>query len=274
MHYFRKFSLTSSQANKAFVASICKYKNNRSWKTVAEILYGPTWQEILVPNIVEEKDPAEQSDPVEIQSLADFISSYNLPNEDDREFIFYQSALDKLEEFVVSLVVEDRVLDDDENSSDGRVLSEEEAGEALARGGSWLASDKQQGKLILNSFNPHNLEMKGITNAMLKEWLQRPNAYREVMFYTSESLKTMMQRKKLAFATGRMTMTRMIEALSGTNLDDLHGHNSDADAGATSIVITSAEAAKRAILAKSFCHIKKVQSVSIVPLATNSRFPL
>jgi hypothetical protein len=50
-----------------------------------------------VPNIVEDEAPAEQSDdhPVEIQSLADFISSYNLPNEDDREFIFYQTALDK-----------------------------------------------------------------------------------------------------------------------------------------------------------------------------------
>jgi len=212
-----------------------------------------------VPNIVEDEAPAEQSDdhPVEIQSLADFISSYNLPNEDDREFVFYQTALEKVKQFVVPLVVEDRVLDDDENGSDGRVLSEEEAGEALGRGGSWLACDKQQGKLILASFNPYNLEMKGITNPMLKEWLQRPNPYREVMFYTSESLKTIMQRKKLAFATGRMTMTRMIEALSGTNLHDLHGHSSDADAVATDTLITSGEAAQRAILEKSFLPHQK-----------------
>jgi len=52
-------------------------------------------------------------------------------------------------------------------------------------------------------------------------------------------------------------MTRMIEALSETNLDDLHGHNSDAGAGATSIVITSAEAAKHAILEKSFLPHQK-----------------
>ena len=214
-----------------------------------------------MPNVVEDEDPPDgQSDLVEMQSLADFISSYNLvTNEDDPEFIVgYQSALDKLKEFVVPLVVEDTsiVLDNDENvSADGKVLSEEEVDTAFARGGSWSASDKQQVKKILASFNPHNLDMKRISNAMLKEWLQRPNAYREIMFYTSESLKTMMQRKKMAFASGRMTMSRMVEALSGTTLAGLE--TDDGDGVAADTVITSAEAVKRAILEKSFLPHQK-----------------
>ena len=54
-HYLRKFSLTSSQAHKAFTLAFPAYKTNESWIAVAKYLYGDNeWKQKL--NVVDD-DP-------------------------------------------------------------------------------------------------------------------------------------------------------------------------------------------------------------------------
>ena len=50
-HYLRKFSLTSSQAHKAFILAFPDYRTNESWVAVGRYLYGDDWKEKL--NVVD-----------------------------------------------------------------------------------------------------------------------------------------------------------------------------------------------------------------------------
>jgi len=61
-HYFRKFSLTSSQAHRAFLSAITLHHNDQSWIALAEYLYGEDWRDVLkIQEEAEEETSEEQA---------------------------------------------------------------------------------------------------------------------------------------------------------------------------------------------------------------------
>lgn len=85
-------------------------------------------------------------------------------------------------------------------------------------------SEKLAVRKILETYNPHDLEMKAnLTNTDILKWLQQPNVLREVMFYKGVSLKKIMQRKGITFSqrSGVVTNERMIGAISGINTNEV-----------------------------------------------------
>jgi hypothetical protein len=187
--------LTSSQANKAFEVAMPTYKDNFSWIAVAEYLYGDKWHDAL-------SIPEHESPPLELGTgngnLADIadennITMYLLDNarlqqlctsRNHDEANFYE-AVERLRSFTGGR---------DEDDIEKMLGSSDDAKNEY---NSWNRNIQICVKDIIASYNPHQLPMKSIGNKEMISWIQNPNAVRNVMFYTCESLKLIMKKKIL-----------------------------------------------------------------------------
>jgi hypothetical protein len=85
------------------------------------------------------------------------------------------------------------------------------------------------------------------------------NADGNVVLYTSNSLKFIMKKKNLVITTGRLTLRRMIDMLSGMDVENVQMQQErSVYANNESVVLNhKADAAARAIVERSFLPHQK-----------------
>ena len=243
--------MTSSQANKAFEVAVPAYKDDCSWIAVAEYLYGNSWHEAL--SIPEDEGPPASDELGTVDDtgetnimmhLLDFTTMQQLCTSRNHDEAIFHMAVERLRSFTGSS-------DDDDNET---ILSSDGAKNEY---NSWNRKMQMCAKDIISSYNPHQLPMKSIGNKEMISWFQNPNAVRNIMFYTSESLKLIMKKRNLVIATGRPTLQRMIDVLSGIDVENAQRQEGSDRASSESVVLNHEDAAARAIIERSFLPHQK-----------------
>ena len=146
-HFFRKFSLTSSQAHKAFLEAFVLFKDNTSWIAVANYLYGKKWIEVLKINDEEEVaesneldvDETGQNNEDEVDPtptpIHSFIENYIVQEEDDQGL---HGVLCKLKAFVIPERNEGQEEEEEEVGISsvllGRILADEDLAQQELKG--------------------------------------------------------------------------------------------------------------------------------------------
>ncbi len=208
----RKFSLTSSQAHKSFVEAFPAFKQSNSWIAVAEYLYGPSWEDILLPNQADNTPPLQNENETDDEAdnfippptIHKYINEI-IPPEGDLPT--YQ-ALRFIKKYVGSLSPDS----DEEEDSD----SDEEAGiegsvVQDARKAKEIVDnlDGPTRKQVLSLLGKHvqqNHRKNQINRKDLEAWLLEPNHIRNFWFYKHSGLKELAQAQGLDLGKGRKTI--------------------------------------------------------------------
>ena len=250
-HYMRKFSLTSSQASKAFVLAFPDYKNDESWICVAKYLYGDDWREklnVASAPIVDNENLESSSSGTE-NELFMYFNEIVLDEDDE----LANQALQFLKEYIGSMQPGNN--NDEEgnrNFVEEKVIENEvEAKEIVDR------LHLQTRKRVLALLSEHistERHRKSPTTKDLIGWLQQPNKIRNFWFYKVEGLKGLIKDRGITLTSGRKTIIQMREVLAGmsntsavtepTTGRDLNGLN-------------PRDAVTKAILIKSFLPHQK-----------------
>ena len=245
-HWLRKFSLTSSQANGSFVKAFPLFLEDNDWINVATYLYGENWSDKLLSTTSSnttnnsenhEQEEDEDSNSAPVPTFFNYISTYRLPSDASDDTLFAASWL--------------------EQNSTREYDTQQEAKSAISL---MSASKKREVKQILASFDPYGIgEMK--TPDPLK-WLSTSICERDIIFYKSNALKTIMKRKDLRFTTGTPTIEQMIKAISGVDtsgVDSISNRHSTSNSNATGTNSSAKEETIKIILTKSFMPHQKGQ---------------
>jgi hypothetical protein len=210
-------------------------------------LYGHSWHEAL--SIPEDEDRpiiddelgtvGDTGDETNIKMyLSDFTTMQQLCTSRNHDEAIFHMTVERLRSFTGSI--------DDDNDM---ILGSDDAKNEYS---SWHQRMQLCAKDIILSYNPHQLPMKSISNKEMISWLQHPNVVRNIMFYIYESLKLIMKKKTLVIATGRPTLIRMIDVLSGIDVENVNRHDSS-----ESVLLNHEDAAARAIIERSFLPHQK-----------------
>jgi len=216
----RKFSSTSSQTGQAFKAAFLHFKDDASWRYVAEYVYGDRVDAVF--GLEEESDDdVEQEEsslqPLKIHLETLFEQQLFLGEEDDPKV---KDTLDMLLEFV------------DEDSS----LSPDEAATYVQDFERYHFAIM---KRILFARIPIN--QQGQVSDGLIKWFTYSNSAREFLFVKSIVLKEMMKKRNLKCAGTKIS--DMISVLSGEK---------EASNSSEGPPLEPKQAAIKAILSKSF----------------------
>ena len=216
----RKFSSTSSQTGQAFKAAFLHFKDDASWRYVAEYVYGDRVDAVF--GLEEESDDdVEQEEsslqPLKIHLDTLFEQQLFLGEEDDSKV---KDTLDMLLEFV------------DEDSS----LSPDEAATYVQDFERYHFAIM---KRILFARIPIN--QQGQVSDGLIKWFTYSNSAREFLFVKSIVLKEMMKKRNLKCAGTKIS--DMISVLSGEK---------EASNSSEGPPLEPKQAAIKAILSKSF----------------------
>jgi hypothetical protein len=278
-HYLRKFSLTSSQANRAFLQSIVEYKDDPSWAAIALYLYGNDWMKIL--NLTPATPPLEESN-----DGASEGSSERQNNDDDQpgadpfdppcikdylcDGIAYDESIVCAREKLLSFVVPDV---DNDNDKDGMCLSAQEAKEEYA---TWSRETRVAALKLLVDHVHKEHQKSNPSKANVLMWLQKSNPIRDYLFYSSSALKIMMNKKGIMFApgSGHISMDRRIAALAGvipSCSDELIQRTAN---NGRDTPVTSKEATIRALLEKSFLPHQKGKNREYCSLGHRLEVPI
>jgi hypothetical protein len=229
------------------------YKNDLSWIAVAEYLHGNSWHEAL--SILEDEGlPLDEPGTVDdttggdetniVMYLSDFTTMQQLRTSQNHDEAIFQLAVDRLRSFTGSG-------DEDDNEM---ILGSNDSKNEY---NSWNRRMQICAKDIISSYNPHQLPMKSIGNKEMISWLQNPNAVRNIMFYTCESLKLIMKKRNLVIATGRPTLKRMIDVLAGIDVENVQRQDGIDHDSSESVVLNHEDAAARAVIERSFLPHQK-----------------
>ena len=249
-----------------------EYKDDPSWIAVAKYLFGEDdWKERLGLNVVIAEPPrdddddddesehstAEANDPLNPQTIADFMVDFQCDMEHDL-------GCEKL--YVYAHPPSD---DDSDASSDASLLGEPEMDhsdgmffknetDATSEFNSWSTGAKKSAlKFLKLHVHPDHLK-KSCGYKDVVKWLTKPNAVRNYLFYTSKGLKALMSARKLIFASGHSSVDRMISALANLPGNEAQQSTNNENEGAdTSDTMSPVAAATRAILVKSFMPHQK-----------------
>ena len=186
-HYLRKFSLTSSQAHRAFKRGFSMFQNDPAWINVAKYLYGEeSWRkELGLPSAA--RPPEQQEIDTDDESVNNFVpvSQYIIDLE-PKDNADHFAARSKLLEFVVvshldSDDSESAEEPDQREKDEGDICpSDSDAKEELQ---SWPAATRRAALDILLGRVPEEHQKRNGTNADLVKWLQQPNSRRDYFFY-------------------------------------------------------------------------------------------
>ena len=253
-HLMRKFSLTSSQAHKSFLALLPKFKENRSFIKTAEYLYGPDWATVLNietsaddvdsdASTTNGSDDDDEHDPLNPATAREYFQNFPVPDEDDDA---QRAALNFIQFYVC-----------DEDDEDGQIVaSEEEAKEEIS---DLSARVKKNVLALLGNHVVHETYRRKPTAKDLILWLQRPNSVRNFMFYKKQGLKDLMAARGIELASASSTISNMIEALAGSGNVCVQAITESCGEEDT-ILSSPEEIATKAVLEKSFLPHQKGQA--------------
>ena len=210
-----------------------------------------------------DNDEGDQSraNPFDPPSIKDYLLN-DIPF--DTEII---SAREKL----ISFVSPDT--DDDSNENNGKCISPQEAKNEYE---TWTRETKVAAMKLLVEHVHSDHRKTHPTKKDVLMWLQKPNPFRDYIFYSATGLKIMMNAKGIMFApgSGSVNMDRRIAALAG----DLVNSNAQrvqrrGDDGSDTPV-TSKEATIRALLEKSFLPHQKGKNREYCSLGHRLEIPI
>ena len=203
----------------AFESAFPLFKDEKSWVTVADYLYGVgKWKEKLLPQAtlaendldseVNGEELADEPPPIQY-SLQNYIVS-----EEDGDNGMHP-ILRQLKNFVFpdeENEAQEQQQTTAANNDQGKVLSEAEAKNEIR---SWTPSQKKLALKILAEVVPEHLRKSASLQPKdLVSWLQSPNSARPLLFCSHKALKNMMDKRNIVL-TGRSSIAKMINGLAG-----------------------------------------------------------
>ena len=287
-HWLRKFSLTSSQAHGAFVKGIQRFKDDPAWMHVARYLYGDDWQTELGITVAvdaagadavsdedsdsDSDDEEDRSDPLAPMPIEDYLRAYPIPQDGDVCKIDAVCVLKRHAGVFEGLPPppdieypfgecpsgEDEgrgvgANDDEDDSIEGPIVcpNEDAAKEAMPTNSHVIRE-----MLKILGDHVHETYRKKGSRKDLVEWFMRTNSARTYQFFSSKGLSEIMNARQMKFASGRRTVAKMINALSGEQEGVIHGANQEQDQQQND-GLSPEDAIIQAVLTKSFLPHQK-----------------